>query len=179
MSISFGRPGLVMAVTALCAASSARPGPPAYVDANFFLKVFAKRIASAAPAESDSLALKVDIVEADDSLRVNCRLTNVSGDAVVIDRLNLPCAGWWSLEMLGVTTDAHVLPKSPSAGSIIHSLTPHEITIHPSETVKGDMPLQSVYPLNVNPRNEDVLLLWAYSYDGHVLTGITLLPRKR
>jgi hypothetical protein len=179
MTISLVRPGLIMAVTALCAASAARSGPPAYVDADFFLKAFAKRIASAGPGESDSLALKVDIVGADDSLRVNCRLTNISGDAVVIDRLNLPCAGWWSLEILGVTTDAHVLPKSTSAGSIAHSLTPREITIHPGETVKGNMPLQSVYPLSVNPRNEDVLLLWAYSYDGHVLTGIALLPRKR
>jgi hypothetical protein len=178
MQHAFLRPGLVAAIATLSASSFARPDPPTYVGANMFLTFLAKRLATAAPADSDPLGLKVETILADNSVRLHCSLTNISRETIKVDRLKLPCAGWWSLQIVGVTTDARVLPKSLGVGSIISPLTPVMTTIEPGEAIDGDMPLQSVYPLNVNPRDKDVLLLWDYSYEGHVLTGIALLPRK-
>ena len=98
-------------------------------------------------------------------LTLHCSLTNVSSKSLRIKKLSLPCAGWWSLGVIGLTTDGRVLLQSVPAGSIISAESPPEITITPNETVTGGLNLASAYPLRTNPRNIDVLLLQLDAFD--------------
>lgn len=171
----------LVSVTALAVCGCTQHHTPVYADpsaANFLLDALAKQIGSGLPVDSDPLGLKVDAVPAADTVRLHCRLTNISHEPITLDRLKLPCVGWWSLTVLGVTTDGRVLPQSVGVGSFLGPARPQTVTIQPAQTITTEMALQSVYPLDANPRDADVLLLWNYSHDGHVITGITLLPRK-
>jgi len=95
-----------------------------------------------------------------------------------MDQLALPCAGWWSLQVVGLRIDGRLLQLKASAGSILTPTTPVEIAIRPNETWEGLLDLKSVYPIDTNPRDRDVLLLWSYSYQKRTYTGVTLLPMR-
>ena len=112
----------LVSVTALAVCGCTQHHTPAYADpsaANFLLDALAKQIGSGLPVESDPLGLKVDAVPAADTVRLHCRLTNISHEPITLDRLKLPCVGWWSLTVLGVTTDGRVLPQSVGVGSFL------------------------------------------------------------
>ena len=112
----------LVSVTALAVCGCTQHHTPVYADpsaANFLLDALAKQIGSGLPVESDPLGLKVDAVPAADTVRLHCRLTNISHEPITLDRLKLPCVGWWSLTVLGVTTDGRVLPQSVGVGSFL------------------------------------------------------------
>jgi hypothetical protein len=138
----------------------------------------AEAIAHASPLEDNPLGLEIEVVETHGKTSMRCALTNISSGPLKLQKASLPCAGWWSLTVTGLTTDGRVLLMAPQAGSILSAVPPPEVTIAPHETVRGEMNLQSVYPLTQNPRTTDALLLWLYSHDRQVITGIALLPKR-
>jgi hypothetical protein len=143
------------------------------------LSAVAEHLSKASPDETEPLHLSVEAVPFDNPVTLRCVLTNVSPNPLRIQERSLPCAGWWSLEVRGLTTEGKFLPLRPPLGSIISPVIPPEITVAPGETVLRDLSLDHVYGLAENPRDVDVLLLWSYKRDRHVSTGVALLPRLK
>ena len=144
------------------------------------LNAVAKQLSRASPDDANPLNLSVELVPNTRPLKLRCILTNVSSESVHIRKPSLPCVGWWSLNVRGLTVDGRFLPmRPPLALGDITSVHPPEITISPGDTIVNELSLESVYPLRETPRNVDVLLLWSYSHGHFINSGITLLPRKR
>jgi len=170
-----------LAVLALIAVVSgcSRSGAAAAVDSPDFLADLAREII-ARPAAASPVRVSVDVIATAYSERLRCTLTNISSDLLRVKTESLPCAGWWSLRVVPLTTDRRLLPVVPPVGSRISPERPSEITIEPGKTVTGEMDLANVYRDDGHSRSTNVLLLWSYSLDHHDLsTGIAALPRAR
>ena len=86
---------ILASVTVLSVCGCARHDP-VYVDrsvGSLFLADLAKRIGSALPLDSDPLGLKIEAVTAADTVRLHCRLTNISHELLNLDRLK-PSMRW-------------------------------------------------------------------------------------
>src|SRR6516164_6182089 len=109
-------PLIVFALIVGCARHSEQSAPwsatrtPA--EASPALSNLAKKISGALPTDSNPLHLSVEAVTVADEVRLHCSLTNVSSKPLQMNRLSLPCAGWWSLGVIGLTTDGRVLLQS-------------------------------------------------------------------
>jgi hypothetical protein len=142
------------------------------------LSAVATHLLNASSDGTNPLHLSVEVVPIDNPVRLRCILTNVSPELLRVKEDSLPCAGWWSLRVRGLTTEGRFLPMRPSVGSIVSAEHPPEIAMAPGETVLRELSLDTVYPLGDSPRNVDVLLLWSYRHERYVSTGIALLPRQ-
>jgi hypothetical protein len=146
-------------------------------EAHSGLGPIAEAIAHASPFEDNPLRLEIEAVETAGKTSLRCALTNISSARLKLLKASLPCEGWLSLDVTGLTTDGRVLQMIPKGGSMLSAEPPPEVIIAPHETVRGEMNLQSVYSLD-NPRTTDVLLLWVYLHDRQVITGIAPLPKR-
>jgi hypothetical protein len=142
------------------------------------LSAVATHLSSTSSDDTNPLHLSVEAVPVANPVTLRCILVNVSSKPLRIKEESLPCAGWWSLQVRGLTTEGRFLPMRPPVGSRISAELPSEITMAPGETVVRELSLDSVYPLGDNPRNADVLLLWSYRRDRYHSTGVALLPHS-
>jgi hypothetical protein len=143
------------------------------------LSAVAMHLSKASSDQTNPLHLSVEAVPIDNPVTLRCVLTNVSPNPLRIQERSLPCAGGWSLQVRGLTTEGQFLPIRPPVGSIISAEHPPDITVAPGETVLRELSLDHVYGLAESPRDVDVLLLWSYRRDRYVSTGIALLPRYK
>jgi hypothetical protein len=106
------------------------------------------------------------------------RLSNISQQQQVVEQGSMPWENAWLDSVTGVTVHGKVLRISPACCSHIRPDHPAQVVIAPGETLVGEMARKNLYPLDYNPRDQDVLLLWEYRQGKYSYTGITLLPKR-
>lgn len=104
----------LITVVSGCSGSSV----PTAVDSPDFLASLAREII-ARPAVTSPIRVAVDVITTEDSEKLRCSLTNISSDSLRVKTESLPCAGWWSLRVVPLTTDRRLLPVVPPVGSRI------------------------------------------------------------
>ena len=148
-------------------------------DAEPGLTQLADRIARNSSSLTSPFSVAAEVVNPHSTApALRFRLTNISLQQQVVEEGTLPWQNASFDSVVGVTVYGKVLLIRPSFGRGIRSDHPAQIVVASGATLVGELLLNNLYPVDRNPRDQDVLLLWAYQQRRYSYAGIALLPKQ-